>query len=768
MSTIALESALSGLRIAQQQLSVISTNIANVQTPGYTRKILPQSVRTVADQAVGVQGDAIIRRVDLSLSRDLWTQISTVGALDTQIEYLNKIQDFHGDPSKENTIAAKIAALKDSFSSLSDDPTNSFLLNSTLGDAKEVAKKFNDFSDLLTQLRNDADDELGTTVDQVNTLLTQIADLNKQMQAAKGQNRSTATIEDLRDNAVKDLAGLIDVSFFTRGDGVMVVQTKSGVQLADEGATNLYFKKSNIGPEKYYPDSVNGIFIGGDPSTNVNAYDVIPYGLGGKVGALVELRDTTLTRYQAQLDETAYRLAQRFDDEGLTLFTDENNTVPVENTPIPNPPGPLTAVSYTGFAASIQVNTNIQNDPSLLQKGTDGDLIQSGSNEVIRRIVDFTFGTTSYESVTGSRDIRVSVNPAGDTLQENLGLYSSNTITSSKDTSVYVGDMNVAPGNPFNPTGSPPYNDNFTLRFYDARVGADSGVVTIDLTAAAAAYPMGSAGVGAGIGTVDNAAEQVASYINAQVWPADLNVTASVNTYGQLTINSRGNVDIGSGDMGDTGLAFLGLSKSTVTTTDPYFDIQVGNDPAIRITIAPGDTQTDLVNKIDAVPGIDTTDIVIDANGYLSFRPQRGGDIKVIGGPFTSSAGFSTAGGNPIIKELFGTADPVVVHAHSAFRSTNLGPGVNQTTQIITGTSIIDYGQKMINAQTQDQAAVVNGRDDQDSYRATLEKKLLDESAVNIDEELANMVVIQSAYAAAARAITTVNDMFKDLIDSVR
>jgi flagellar hook-associated protein 1 FlgK len=221
--------------------------------------------------------------------------------------------------------------------------------------------------------------------------------------------------------------------------------------------------------------------------------------------------------------------------------------------------------------------------------------------------------------------------------------------------------------------------------------------------------------------------------------------------------------------MGETGLTFLGLTAGTITTTDPYFDVQVGNNTVTRITIEPGDTETDLVTKIDAVPGIATADIVLNASGHLSFRPERGGDIKIIGGPFTSvAAGFSTAGGLGIIQEIFGSSTPIVDHAHADFRNEDLGPNVALSTGIITATTILDFSQKVVDAQIQDKINIQNIRDDENQYLETLDKQLIDQSGVNLDEELATMIVVQSAYAAAARAISTVNDMFQELLDAFR
>src|SRR5687768_5775115 len=109
MALSGLDNALSGLRVAQQQMNTIANNICNVNTPGYTRKILPQESAVAGDATIGVRSNAIIRKVDLNLERDFWTQVSNVSYLDTQASYLNIIQQFHGPPDLEISIAAEIA-----------------------------------------------------------------------------------------------------------------------------------------------------------------------------------------------------------------------------------------------------------------------------------------------------------------------------------------------------------------------------------------------------------------------------------------------------------------------------------------------------------------------------------------------------------------------------------------------------------------------------------------------------------------------------------
>ena len=196
MGLSSLDAALSGLRVSQQQISVISNNVSNVNTTGFTRKTMGQQAQTINGVTVGVLGNTITRNVDLNLERDLWTQVSAVGALDVKSSYLGRIEQFHGAPEAQLSVAAEISRLRDSFSSLSDLPEDTFLLAQAVSAADKTATKINDLHDLIMTSRNAAQDEIKASVDRVNQLLEQIADLNDTVQDNKNINRSTAAAED--------------------------------------------------------------------------------------------------------------------------------------------------------------------------------------------------------------------------------------------------------------------------------------------------------------------------------------------------------------------------------------------------------------------------------------------------------------------------------------------------------------------------------------------------------------------------------------------
>lgn len=820
MSFQALNAALSGLRVAQQQLNVISNNVSNVNTPGYTRKLLPQSTQVInaTGQIIGVQAETIIRNVDLNLERDLWTQISAVNSQDIQASYLSKVEAFHGPPDKALSIAAQISKLKDTFAALADSPEDGFRLQSVLDQANHVAQKFNSFSGLLTQMRNDAQDEMSTDVATVNALLKQVAELNTQIKGAANLSRPTAAIEDQRDEAIKQLSQYLEISLFQRGDGVVVVQTRTGVQLADERAEQLFFRPGAIGATTFYPDSVAGLYVGGDPDITPTAFDIANTNIGGKLGGLLELRDSTLPRYQAQLDELAHKLAQRFDAQGLRLFTDINGLIPDDTPPDPTAGPPAVAVPYVGFARNIQVNVAVRNDITLLQQGTypTDAVLPTGSSELIRRVIEFTFGDVAYQEAVGVMDLNIA-GPATD-LQEWLGLYSQNRVVAGTNMGSFpeiddgvIGsntDLIESLGTYF---PNYPADAQFRITFND-RTGPGTTTVTIDLSAADTNFPLDPVGPP----IINDALDQIIAEINSQIAlsgvPADLAAVATRNSYGQLVIQSRGDISFDgssfAGAMGVEALAILGLQERAFQTESPYFDVQIGQRDPIRITIEPGDTITDLIDKLEwddatqtGVPGLH---VEFDAlTGRLTIRPGMddtnggpyfGGDMRIIGGPFaTNGAVNPTLAAAPqpvsIVAALFGnfTVSGTTVSETSAirnvryesetsnasntygpFRNRFLGPGANINTGILTGLSLIDYSQKMINSHAQDLITAQNTSADEGTLRDLLQRQFLDKTGVNIDEELSHLIVVQTAYAAAARAVTAADEMFQELLAAFR
>jgi flagellar hook-associated protein 1 FlgK len=652
-----------------------------------------------------------------------------------------------------------------------------------------------------------------TTVGRINDLLKQISELNDQIQVNTNLGRTTALLEDKRDEGIKELSGLIDISFFQRGDGVLVVQTSQGVELASDIYTPLTFRPRPLGPSTYYPapGSAAGVFVG-DPIANPSgSFDITSDSVGGRLGGLIELRDATFPKQMAQLDEMAHKTALRFEAQGLRLFTDETGSVPLDTAPdpttLPNP----TPVTYVGFSSKIRVNPIIINDNSLIQRGTYGANLPAGSNEVIRRVIQNAFGTINYQGAINTNPATQVdlLNTGGDDLQNWLGLFSTNNVSSGRNLSAYTSPASfiLAANGALDPT-----NDTVRFTFEESRTGL--GPVNLDISMSAIPD------------TAGNFTQDLIAYITGTFIPAlpagdqadlaAMNVQFTEGTNGQLVINTRGSYVVDATNpanpMTQTGLNFLGFSENIgapVLPTDPYFDIAVGNNAPVRITIEPGDTSVDLLAKLGAVPGlaIDTVNFALD--GLLRLRPGNdydfpdfGGDLRITSGPFTTAgASYGTppattartalANGGNVVSALFGTysgsgpgaqnTSPVVDFGYEsledasaltpsflAFRETLLGPNAGIEARIAGSRSIIDYAQKMVNEQSQEIVLIQGRVDDEQALLTIINKQFLDEGGVNLDEELGNLISVQTAYSAAARVVTAVDDLFKELLNAIR
>lgn len=389
MTTNALSSALSGLRVAQQGLDVTALNVANAGTEGYTRKILPQTSLVIGNTGVGVVSGAVQRYMNESLQRDYRTQLSTETYLSTRENILARIQAAHGAPELQANVAARLGQLNNKLVELSSAPESRPLQLAVIDSAKSVARTINNFGETLLSLRRETEAGIESAVTAINYKLSDVADLNRRIASLQATGQETAALEDQRDLALKGITEEMTITYYKDGDGILVVQDSIGRILADDTAHKLSFSISPMGSESRYPYNLNGVVL--DENNSNNAIDLAanPAALGGRLGALLVLRDQELPIQQVQLDELAHKIALRFDAQGLKLFTNGQDVVAND-----------VANQYVGFSRDIQINSSILSDPSLVQKGTGVTTPSAGSNEVIKRVLDYALGRFADDTGT--------------------------------------------------------------------------------------------------------------------------------------------------------------------------------------------------------------------------------------------------------------------------------------------------------------------------------------------------------------------------------
>jgi len=233
--SVSLYTALSALDADQGALAVTSNNIANVNTPGYSREVAQFTESPIVTSGdlqfgtgvnlTGVQG---IRDNVLQLRLD--QQAQTQGQLNTFVSGMNQVQSVFNEPAGSGLQSA-ISNFYNSFQLLAADPTNLGLRQTTISDAQTLAAGFNQAAAALTAEQQSADQGVTQTVGQINTLTAQIASLNGQISAAAGGGQNPNSLLDQRALAVNQLSQLVDVQSITADSNSLTLTTKGGTLL---------------------------------------------------------------------------------------------------------------------------------------------------------------------------------------------------------------------------------------------------------------------------------------------------------------------------------------------------------------------------------------------------------------------------------------------------------------------------------------------------------------------------------------------------------
>jgi flagellar hook-associated protein 1 len=354
----ALSIASNSLANVSTQLSLVSHNIANADTPGYVSETATQSSATADGMGLGVVSGPVTRDIDTALQAQAFQQNSTVAGLTTTQTALQAIDSVQGTPGQGGDIASQLGDVQDQFSTLLTDPSSQTQQEAVVSSANTLAQTINSLSNAYTTQRQTAENSIVSEVGTINTTLGTIGQLNSQIVTLQSSGQSTADLENQRDEQVQQLGQLVQVQTLVQPNGNMLITTSGGTALPTNGAVNpLSTSGANVLPGTTYPG-------GGIPAITVDGVDVTGQLTGGSLGANITLRDTTLPTYQAELDEFSQNLASRFSSQGLTLFSDPTGAVPAGGgTPVQS--------GYVGFASVIQVNPAVQADPSLVRDGTN-------------------------------------------------------------------------------------------------------------------------------------------------------------------------------------------------------------------------------------------------------------------------------------------------------------------------------------------------------------------------------------------------------------
>lgn len=325
----ALSVAANALQAQYAGLAITNNNIANVNTPGYSRQIVSLSSQAMVQNGVSVdagvsyQGYTSVR--DSVLNATIADKTSAQASLTAQSSLLTRVNPAFS--STTSGIGAGLSGLFSSLSGLAANPNDSSARQTVLSSANNLANAFHQGAAALTNATSAANQQITSTVAQINQITSQIASLNGELSHSQGDG---GALQDQRDQLTTQLAGLIGVSSM-QTDTTPTVTTSNGSPLViGNSALSLQVTRGADGSARVLDAS------GNDLTASLSA---------GTLGGLITVRDQTLPALNNQLNTLA------------TQFATAMNAAQASGTDSTGATGSLlfTVSSGSGAAASLSV-----------------------------------------------------------------------------------------------------------------------------------------------------------------------------------------------------------------------------------------------------------------------------------------------------------------------------------------------------------------------------------------------------------------------------
>ena len=713
--TQALRTARSGLLVNQQTLDVVANNIANVNSEGYSRKIVNTETRVLNGVASGVQISEIIRRVDEGLLKNVRIELAELNKFTVQDDFFARTQDLFGKPGENSSLSHLFENFTSALELLAVSPNRSLEQAEVVRQAQDVTFALQNMSETIQELRQQADVDIADTVTEMNKIVASIDQLNEDIITNGSVGRDVTDLKDQRDQQIDRLSELVDIRFFFRSDDDVVVFTSGGRTLVDTippKITHSAASSVSASTTKNEGD-FTGIFVG----TIVARNDITSDLRGGQLKGLVDLRDDILANMQSQLDEFAAEMRD--------VFNQIHNR----------------GVSFPGAQSYAGTRTFVRSaEQTITFNGTDDTtvvLFDASGNQTAQT----TIRTLNSDVAT------ISIANLATQLQTFLRANGAATATVAISTTNKL-DINL---------NTPAIN----LSFRDETATTNGST----LEDAVIAFDANGAGptdetvngfsnfFGFNDFFVDNLAENI---YESNVLVSTFTASASALTFSDANGNLGGSpLTVAAGTSLEDLATLITNSVTDVTATivtdgsGVRLRISHDNGSSMTVTQAAGNTfLTDINLHLADVRVAGTLNVRAD----IASTPAKLSTGAVLWDADRGAAGeyFMSIGENSVIDAL--------AEAFSASNQFETAGGL-----ATAKTTFAEFATKIVSENARLAATNESSIDRQRSLTESLQFKSDSARGVNLDEELSNLIIFEQAFAAAARVISVIQRMFETL-----
>lgn len=305
-----LNIAVSSMLAEEGALDTTSNNIANVDTPGYSRQVpnLEESTPIQVGEltyGTGVELSSVTSLRDSVLDLRVNQETQQQGQLNAFISAGQQIQSLFNETSGTG-LQSSLTAFFDSLSQLSSDPSDLTTRDGVLTAAQNLSQTFNQTSNNLAQLQTNTDQAVQQSVGQINSLTTQIAQANQQVTAAVESGTNAGPYEDQRQELMNQLSNYIGFSEIDAGNGSLTLTTANGSALVVGNQSFALSTQTN---------STTGF-----QDVYSNGQDITSQISGGALAGQIQIRDQEIPSIQNSLDTLAYNLTTAVNKQNETGY----------------------------------------------------------------------------------------------------------------------------------------------------------------------------------------------------------------------------------------------------------------------------------------------------------------------------------------------------------------------------------------------------------------------------------------------------------------
>jgi flagellar hook-associated protein 1 len=673
---LVLNVAKDALLTQQYAIGVTSHNIANVSTEGYSRQSAILEAKDAAPYGGfifgrGVEINDIIRNTNSFLERRLQSGQSELGSVSEQSTYMSVLESVF-DENSGRSLSTQFDEFWSSWNDLANNPSGIPERNLLIENGALLSETFNGLNTDLRKISNEIDNSIEAGVNNINDILTQIADINQKIVAIE----STGNANDLRDERnqlVTELSGYIDVNTYEYSDGNLVVSTGRGYILVSRGDTYpLNFDGGNVNWES-------------SASTEIDITDSVT---GGKMGGWLEMRDNLIPEYTANLDELAKSVIW------------EVNKIHSQG------------VGLEGFS-SVTGTYGVSDRDAALGSSASGldfyDKITDGSFKVW--LYDQNGAVAGSASIAVDADTTTMNDLAGDLDGLSIGgLDALNAVT--KDGKLFIGVDSAYPG--------------YTFAFSDD---------TSNILAAL------------GTNTFFTASNSRDIAIND-------NILNNKNAIAAAKINN--NVGPAFGASGNTSTGIITSEGDYTGTADATYEIEITSATDFQWRKDGGSWTTGVA--FGSPVSLGAEGVSVNFNGSFDT-----GDTFTIGVTESSEGnGKFSLGDN---TNTLAIAD--LQYQDVTIKQWSYAGEDGPASENISNTTLDEYLHMLVSSIGIKSQSIQREKEYKETIQGELTVARDNISGVSLDEEMANLIKFQQAYTAAAKLITTSEEMLQALLDSV-